>query len=289
MAQTLLGSRNLQLGVKAQERLFSILSHLILLFFTIIVGYPVIWMFMGAFKTGGQIMSDPWGLPATFALTNFTSAWESASLGPALRNSLIVASATVFSVLIIASLAGYALARFRLRFSVAIFLLFILTMQAPVPIIPLYVLISKLGLMNTLPGLILPTVANGLPLSIFIFRAFFRQIPSELIDAAVVDGTTRFGAFWRIVLPISTPAIATVGILQFLGAWNDFFNPLVLLHSANMRTLPVAIQSFSYTFGRTNWEQVFAALSIGSLPMIIVYLLLQRWFVQGLTSGAVKG
>lgn len=278
-----------QLGVKGQERLFKFLSHLILLLFVVVVGYPVLWMFLASFKTGGELAGNPWGLPSSLALTNYTSAWTVGILGPALRNSLIVAISTVILVVVIAMFAGYALARFRLRFSVAIFLLFILTMQAPVPIIPLYILIVKLNLIDTLPGLILPTVANGLPLSIFIFRAFFRQIPSELLDAAVVDGTTRLGAFLRIVIPISTPAIATVSILQFLGAWNDFFNPLVLLHSADNRTLPVAIQAFSFTFGRTAWEQVFAALSIGSVPMIIVYLLLQRWFIQGLTSGAVKG
>ena len=289
MAQTITLSRTPLLGVKGQERLAKLLSHLILVFFAVVVGYPVLWMFMASFKSGGELAGNPWGLPSSLALTNYTTAWEVGTLGPALRNSIIVASSTVILVLVIAMLAGYALARFRLRFSVAIFLLFILTMQAPVPIIPLYILIVKLNLIDTLPGLILPTVANGLPLSIFIFRAFFRQIPSELLDAAVVDGTTRLGAFIRVVIPISTPAIATAAILQFLGAWNDFFNPLVLLHSANKRTLPVAIQAFSYTFGRTNWEQVFAALSLASIPMIIVYLLLQRWFIQGLTSGAVKG
>jgi len=292
MAQTLTlnqTARTSGLGVKGQERLAALLSHLILLFFAVIVGYPVLWMFISYFKSGGELMNNPWGLPSSLSPVNFKAAWENGDLGPALRNSLIVASSTVVLVLVIATLAGYALARFRLRFSVAIFLLFIVTMQAPVPIIPLYVLIAKLGLVDTLPGLILPTVANGLPLSIFIFRAFFRQIPSELLDAAVVDGTSRLGAFLRVVIPISGPAIATVGILQFLGAWNDFFNPLVLLHSADNRTLPVAIQAFQFTFGRTNWEEVFAALSIGSIPMIIIYLLLQRWFIKGLTSGAVKG
>ena len=289
MPQKLSSSRSLQLGVKGQDRLRKTLSHLILVFFAVVVGYPVLWMFIASFKSGGELMSNPWGLPSNLALINYTTAWEAGQLGPALRNSIIVASVTVFLVLILAMLAGYALARFRLRFSVAIFLLFILTMQAPVPIIPLYILIAKLNLIDKLPGLILPTVANGLPLSIFIFRAFFRQVPADLIDAAVVDGATRLGAFLRIVLPISTPAIATVGILQFLGAWNDFFNPLVFLHSTNSRTLPVAIQSFSYTFGRTSWEQVFAALSIASIPMIMIYLLLQRWFIRGLTSGAIKG
>jgi ABC-type glycerol-3-phosphate transport system permease component len=292
MAQTVTHTRVIRLpeiGVKGQERLAMLGSHMILLFFAVVVGYPVLWMVLASFKTGGELTTNPWGLPANLLFVNYTNAWDNGQLGPALRNSIIVATSTTILVLLAAMLAGYALARFRLRFSVAIFLLFIVTMQAPVPIIPLYILIAKLGLIDKLPGLILPTVANGLPLSIFIFSAFFRQIPSELLDAAAVDGSTRVGAFIRIVIPISTPAIATVGILQFLAAWNDFFNPLVLLHSAETRTLPVAIQSFQFTFGRTNWEQVFAALSIGAVPMIIIYVLFQRWFIKGLTSGAVKG
>src|SRR2546428_1367366 len=165
MARTLTMFRNPQLGIKGQERLMKLLSHLILVFFAVVVGYPVLWMFTASFKSGGELISNPWGLPANLALTNYVTAWEAGALGPALRNSLIVAISTVILVLIIAMLAGYALARFKMRFSVAIFLLFILTMQAPVPIIPLYILIVKLNLIDTLPGLILPTVANGLPLS----------------------------------------------------------------------------------------------------------------------------
>src|SRR5579871_532036 len=183
------------IGVKGQERLVRLVSHLILLFFAVLVGYPVLWMFLASFKSGAELTGNPWGLPSSLAFINYSTAWDAGALGPALRNSVIVAVSTVMLVLLIAMPAAYALARFRLRFSVAIFLLFILTMQAPVPIIPLYILIVKLGLIDTLPGLILPTVANGLPLSIFIFRAFFRQVPSELLDAASVDGTSRLGAF----------------------------------------------------------------------------------------------
>lgn len=277
------------MGVAGERALLAAISHLILIGFTILVAFPVIWMVVASFKSRGEFTTNIWGLPQVFTLDNYSSAWEAAHLGTALLNSLIVAGVTTALVLVLALLAGYALARFKLRFTVAIFLLFILTMQAPVPIIPLYVMIVKIGLSDTLPGLILPTVASGLPLAIFIFRAFFRQIPGELIEAALVDGATRWTTFWRIVIPISTPAIATVTILQFLTTWNDFVNPLILLHSAGNQTLPVALQAFSYTFGRTVWEQVFAALTVGSMPMILIYLLMQRWFIQGLTSGAIKG
>jgi len=127
------------------------------------------------------------------------------------------------------------------------------------------------------------------PLAIFIVQAFFRSIPRELTEAAVVDGTTPFGAFWRVIIPISGPAFATVTILEVLAAWNQYVLALILIRSPEQRTVPLAIQVFFYEWGRSEWEQVFAALTVGSLPMIIVYILMQRQFIQGLTSGAVKG
>lgn len=148
-------------------------------------------------------------------------------------------------------------------------------------------MLVKMGLTDSRIGLILPMVAGGLPLSIFIFQAFFRSIPRELLDAAKVDGCTELSAFGRVVLPISGPAIATVAILEFVGAWNQYF--LVLLRSAEMRTIPLAIQVFFYDFGRTEWEQVFAALSIATIPVVVLYIIMQRQFIEGLTAGAVKG
>jgi raffinose/stachyose/melibiose transport system permease protein len=220
---------------------------------------------------------------------NYSRAWEAARLGDALFNSVFISLLTVVLVVSLAALAGYALAHFRFRFSLFIFLLFVLTMQAPVPIIPLYVMLVKLHLTDSYIGLTLPLVAGGLPLAIFVFRAFVLSVPRELQEAAVVDGCTPFGAFLRVVLPISGPAVATIAILQFLGAWNEYFLALILIRRPELRTLPLAVQVFFYDFGRTEWGPTFAALTVGSLPMIIVYIIMQRQFIQGLTSGAVKG
>lgn len=279
----------LQPSVRLEERLLRLVSHLILIFFAVVVVYPVLWMVLASFKTRPELGSNIWGLPRSFAWENYVGAWQSARLGNALLNSVLVSVATVLLVIVLAAPAGYALARFRMRFAAAILLLFVLTMQAPVPVIPLYVMLSRLRLTDSYAGLILPLVAGGLPLAIFIFRAFYLAIPSELQEAAVVDGCTRWGAFLRVIAPVSGPAIATVAILQFLGAWNEYFLALILIRSPEMRTLPLAIQVFFYSFGRVEWAQVFAALTVGSLPMIIVHILMQRQFVQGLTSGALKG
>jgi raffinose/stachyose/melibiose transport system permease protein len=266
-----------------------IFSQVVLIFFTVLIIYPVIWMVMASFKTNTEVVTNIWGLPSQLHWENYTEAWRSASLGYALFNSIVTSVGTVALVVILASIAAYAFARMRFRGSLAIFLLFVFTMHAPVPIIPLYVMLVKMGLTDSRIGLILPMVAGSLPLSIFIFRAFFKSIPGELMDAAKVDGCNEFTAFLRVVVPISGPAIATVAILEFVGAWNQYFLALILLRSPEMRTIPLAIQVFFYAWGRTEWEQVFAALTIGSLPIILLYIVMQRQFIQGLTAGSVKG
>lgn len=264
-------------------------SHVILLFFTILIAYPVVWMIMASFKTSQTIVTNPWGLPETINWESYQRAWEAAKLGRSLLNSTIVSAGTLLFVIGFSAPAGYAFAKFNFRFKAIILLIFIFTMQAPVPVIPFYVLFVKLGLTDSYLGLILAMGVGGLPLSIFIFQAFFRSIPSELTDAAKIDGCTELSAFVRVVLPISGPVLATIAILQFVGSWNEFFAPLLLVRSPEMRTLPLAVQVFFYAWGRVEWNEVFAALSIATVPIAIVYLILQRWFIQGMTAGAIKG
>ena len=274
---------------RADKLLTRATSHLLLAVFTLIVVYPVAWMGMSSLKTQSQLLQNIWGLPRSPTWSNYVQAWETANLGRAMFNSVFVALCSVVLVVLVASPAGYALAKFKFRFATLIFLIFVLTMQAPVPVIPLYVLLVRMRLTDSYVGYVLPVVAAGLPLAIFIFRAFFLTVPREIEEAAIIDGNSRFGAFLRVVMPISTPAIATVAILQFLAAWNEYFLALILIRSPELRTLPLALQVFFFEWGRSEWGQVFAALSVGSVPMILIYVLMQRWFIQGLTAGAVKG
>jgi raffinose/stachyose/melibiose transport system permease protein len=276
-------------SIRTERAAISTVSHIVLLFFVIVIVYPVVWMISASFKSQSEIVTNIWGLPQNPQWVNYTQAWENASMGFAIFNSVVSSLGTVLLVTILASVAGYAFAKFRFRFSLAIFLVLIFTMHAPTPVIPLYIMLVRLKLTDSLVGLVLPMVAGGLPLAIFIFRAFFQSIPGELVDAAKVDGCNEFSAFRRVIIPISMPAIATVAILQFVGAWNEYFLALILLRSPEVRTIPLAIQVFFYAWGRTEWEQVFAALVIGSLPMIILYIVMQRQFIQGLTAGSVKG
>jgi raffinose/stachyose/melibiose transport system permease protein len=278
-----------QQNFKTIDVLAALSRHVILIVFTVIVVYPVVWMLLSSLKSPSELMTNIWGLPQSPAWDNYTQAWRTAGLGRALFNSVFISSSTVVLVIMIASTAAYALARFKFRFSLAIFLVFVLTMQAPVPVIPLYVLLVRLHMTDSYLGYILPVTSAGLPLAIFIFRAFFTTIPRELEEAALLDGDSRFGAFIRIILPLTVPAIGTVAILQFLAAWNEYFLALILIRSPELRTIPLALQVFFFEWGRAEWGQVFAALSMATVPMIIVYVLMQRRFIQGLTAGAVKG
>lgn len=276
-------------SMRFNKVLTAIGSHAILIFFTVIIVYPVLWMVLTSFKTNDEVVTNIWGFPRILQWTNYTNAWVEADLGSALFNSTIISLLTLILVICFASVAAYALARFSSRWLTVILLIFVFTMQTPTPIIPLYVEVAKLHLTNSQAGLILVEAAGSLPLAIFIFRAFFQGIPRELMDAANVDGCSDLRAFLSVVIPISGPAIATVGILQFVGTWNEYFLPLLLVRNPVMRTIPLAIQVFFYNWGRTEWAYVFASLSIATIPIIIIYVILARQFIQGLTAGALKG
>jgi len=245
-------NKNRGMGVRMSSLLINLGRHLVLIFFTIIILYPIVWMVMASFKSPGELSNNLWGFPERLQYENYRFAWVNAELGRAIFNSLFVSISVVFLVVVLSMFAAYALAHFRFRMAIPIFLLLVFTMQAPVPLITTYVLVVKLNLPDNYLGLILPTVAIGLPLSIFIFRAFFLSVPTEIMDAAKVDGCNNFQAFLRVIVPISSPAIATVAILQFVNAWNEFTLPLIVVRSAEMRTLPLAIQVFFRQWGQVH-------------------------------------
>jgi raffinose/stachyose/melibiose transport system permease protein len=257
---------------------------------TVVVGYPVFWMLQQSLKTKFELYANVWGLPQQLFLDNYVQAWRIARMGTYIFNSVIVSVGTVVVVLVLASLAGYAFARMRFAGRQVLFYAFVFTLIVPlqVTIIPLYAVVSGLGLTNTYFALILPYAAGGLPLSIFLLRAFFQSVPREIEEAARIDGCSELAAFWRVVLPISGPGLATVTILQFLAAWNEFLLALIFIRNPALRTIPLGLQAFFFEYS-VEWGYLFAALSMATVPVIIVYVLMQRHFITGLTAGAVKG
>ena len=281
---------NTELAPRAGRFFGESLRYGVVLIATAVVGYPTIWMLMQSLKTKFEMYANVWGLPSQLFVENYVQAWRIARMGTYIFNSLIVSLGTVALVLVTASLAGYAFGKLRFAGSRVLFYMFVFTLIVPhqVTIIPLYAVVSGLGLSNSYLALILPYAAGGLPLSIFLLRAFFESVPREIEEAARIDGCSELAAFWRVVLPISGPGLATVTILQFLGAWNEFILALIFIRNQSLRTIPLGLQAFFFEYA-VEWGYLFAALSMATVPVIVVYVLMQRQFIRGLTAGAVKG
>lgn len=264
--------------------------HIILAFFALIIGYPFLWMVFMSFKSEGEFYTNPWGPPAKLALQNYVEAWRLGQIGVYFVNSVLVTLFTVLIIFLLASMAAYAFARLKFPGSTFLFYSFLASLIVPpqVTVVPLYIIVRDLHLLNTRLGLILAYSAGGLAFSIFLLRAFFLSLPKEIEDAAFVDGCSRFGAFFRIILPISKPALATVVIFQGMGAWNEFFIALLLIRDAALRTIPLGLYVF-FSQRVVEWTYVFAFLSIATIPVIVLYIILQRQFISGLMAGSLKG
>lgn len=265
------------------------LIYSLLLLTGILVIYPMVLVLLSSFKTGVDFMGNPVGLPATFTLENYAVAWKEASFGKFFFNSIYVTFMSVLGITLFGAMAAYGLNR-NFKGSAALFIYFLLGMMIPAQatIITLFIFLKQIGLINTYSGLILSYVAHSLPLSILIFSGFFRTISKQLEEAAYLDGCGELRTFAVIILPISRPVIATVVILTGLQVWNDFFMPLIIILNQDMFTLPVGLLRLRGEFS-TNWPAFFAAINIIIIPIIMVFLFLQKHFIKGLTSGSVKG
>ena len=265
--------------------------YALLLIFLAIAAYPLVWMLYTAFKTEAEIVRNVWALPLKPTLVNVRAAWSNGGFLRAYLNSLIVSTSAGFLAVAVASLTGYAFARMRFRGRELLFYLFLAGMMIPihVTLIPLNRLMGAggLGIKDTYFALIGPYVGFALPVSIFILRGFFEQVPRELEDAARIDGCSAFGVFWRVALPLAKPALATVIIFNFVTMWNEFAFALTFVRGTNLRTIPLALWEFSDEAGLMV-SQTCAALTIAVAPVLVVYFLAQRHIIRGLTAGALK-
>ncbi len=266
-------------------------TYIILLAALFSVAYPFLVLLYGSLKSEGDFLANPLSLPLSPRFDNYVYAWNAARIPAYTVNSAIVAGATVLLTLILATTAAFGLSQFRFKGSKIFYLSFILLLTIPVQIyiIPLYIIIVRLKLADNLLGLILPYTAGSLPLAVFLCRTYFDALPTELVDAARIDGCNHLRAFLHVVLPLAKPIIATVAIFTFVGAWNEFFLALVFIHDPNLATLPLGLQAFFINQYQTQFPQLFATLIVSIAPIVVVYLVLQRQFIAGLTAGAVRG
>jgi raffinose/stachyose/melibiose transport system permease protein len=265
------------------------LLEVVMIFVAVAFLFPVYALITLALKGRRQIANHPLSLPDPFTTHNFSDAWRSASLGGALVNSTVITAVSVVLLVLIGSVAAYWLARKATRLSYGLYILFLLGIVLPFQLgtIPLFKLMDSLGIIGTWQSMILFYTGIQLPFTIFLYTGFIRALPSDYDDAAAIDGASHFQAFTKIVFPLLRPITGTVLILNAVFVWNDFFTPLLYLGGSPNETVPVRIFGFVGQYV-SDYGLVFAGLVLAALPIIVIFLLLQRYVIRGFASG-LKG
>jgi len=266
------------------------LVYAVLVAFLLLSVMPLVWMVVAALKETSDLNQNPFSFPSRITFENIIEAWTVGKMGKYFVNSLIVAIPRVFGILVLASLAGYAFGKLKFPGRDALFYFFLFGMMIPIQamIIPLYYNMQNMNLINTYWALIIPSLGLSMPFAIFMMRAFFRDLPDELMEAAKIDSCNHFTAFIYIMLPLVLPAITSLLVFEFMWSWNDFLLPLLFVYDDNYRTLPLGLMYFSGEY-TTDHSLVASGVAIAVVPIILVYILFQRKFIEGITAGSVKG
>lgn len=285
--------RMISILVKTSLRTLAGLALLVYVFWVVA---PFVWVIISSFKSDLSILHKPLTLPNIDSISadSYRRAWVLGRIGNCLVNSAAISFVAVFFILLLGSMAAYVLARYNHPWVRGFRLLFLagLMLPAQLAMVPLFFQLRAVGLLETKTGLLLVYVANGLPFAVFILVAFFRELPSSLREAAMMDGCSEAGVFWQVMLPLARPGLITVAIFQFIGLWKEYFFAFMLVNSGNgeARTLPLALADIAITAQyRSDQGMLFAALVIISLPMLAGYVFMQNHLVRGIAAGAIKG
>ena len=265
-------------------------THVILVVVGAVMVVPLVYAVLSGFKSTDELSSNPFGLPRKWLTSNYTDILGGSDFWRLLGSSTLIAVGTTVLVVALSALAAFSFARFAFRGREALFTLFTMGLMFPfaVAVLPLFLLLRSLDLLDNPLGVILPQAAFGLPMTIIILRAFFREIPGELEEAATLDGCSPFGFFWRVLLPMARPALGTVSVLAVVTSWNNFMLPLLVFTDNTWWTLPVGVQQFQGQYS-AEYARVFAYLVLAMVPALAFYSVAERQLVGGLTAGATKG
>lgn len=276
--------------MKKKISIYHIVCAVILLIMVIICIYPIVWMFFGSMKDKAEFYTNIWGLPKQTHLDNYIAAWKNADLGRRFINSLIVTLGSMCIMIPVTSCAAYAVARLNFKGKNLIYMYLLLGIMIPAGVlgIPTFTVAMKMGLLNSHFGLMLIYAAQNIAMGMFIMRGFFISLPRELEEAAMIDGCSRFGCFVRIIVPLARAGVATQVIFNGLTIWNDYFMANIMITKDELRTLPLSIANFVGKHS-TNYPELFAMLTMATIPVIIVFVLSQKSFIEGVAAGAVKG
>ncbi len=276
----------------ASKRIETVVRVVVLTFYGLLVVLPVYWMVITSFKTNPEIVNTQHitYFPETVTLENYQSLFRMLSYSTYLKNSIIVTLVTAVVIVFLSILGGYGLARFKFRGKGGVLIFFMLTQMIPciLVIIPLYIVFSKMGLINTRMALFIYYVITNCPFCVVTMRSFFERIPYELEEAAYVDGCGRLETLWRVVLPVMFPGIVAVFVFAFIGAWNELIAGTIFLNTPDMWTIPVGLKSLIGKYS-VQWGALMAGGVLALLPTAIMFMFVQRYVVEGMTAGAVKG
>ncbi|MFH1202599.1 MAG: carbohydrate ABC transporter permease [Candidatus Omnitrophota bacterium] len=275
---------------KIKKTSINLLIHLFLITVAVTCLCPLLWMVSSSLKTQETIFKDMSLIPKEFHFENYILAWQQGGFGRYFLNSIFYTVSVVIGIIIVASLAAYAFSRLRFPGKNLLFFMFMAAMMIPIPgsFVPLFVLLNKLHLRNTAIGYILCMINVGLSTSIFLLKTFFDKMPKELEDAARIDGCSKLGIWRHVALPLAKPVLAVVVVLNALNVWNEYVLALIMFDSKNLMPLQRALMVFQGEF-LTRYPLLMAGLTITALPIIVVYLLMQKYIVKGVTSGALFG
>ncbi|TKH44618.1 carbohydrate ABC transporter permease [Paenibacillus sp. FSL R10-2782] len=265
-------------------------TELVMILVALIFLVPFYFLFVNSVKSFGDLLTDSAAWPQTFVWSNYVRAWSITRFPEALWNSLVVTVVSNLSLALISSMAAYRMVRHPTRYNRVLFTLFVAAMVIPFQsvMIPLVKVVSTLDLMNSISGLVICYLGFGAPMSIFLFHGFVKGVPVEVEEAATVDGCTPYGVFFRIVYPLMLPMMVTVIILNTLWIWNDYLLPSLVLQKAELRTIPIATYAFFGQYTK-QWDLALPALVLGILPVIVFFLAMQKYIIQGIMAGSVKG
>lgn len=272
------------------KRGYSSTSFFFLVFLTLLMLFPFAIVVLTSLRTQQDVVTrGVFAPPESVTLQNFPDAWRMGRFSVYYKNSLSICFVKVPLGIFVAALAAYPLAKYRFRLRETLLAFFLLGLGIPVNVVllPLTILLKRLYLLDNLWGLLFPYIVFGLPFQILVLRGFFRGIPDELVDAARIDGCTEFLVLLRVILPLSVPAVLALFIMDFLATWNEFLMALIFIHSDKWKTVPLGMMYFQGQFA-SSYPIINAGVLLGILPVVVVYVLLQRYFVSGITAGALK-
>jgi N-acetylglucosamine transport system permease protein len=273
------------------DRRAAVISHIVLVLWSIVVLVPLLWALVSSFKTTNEILGSPFTLPKSLNFANYSSAWDTAGIGTSFFNTVVVVGCSLVLVMVLGAMCSYVLARFQFFGNRAIYYLMLAGLTFPVflAIVPLFFILRSLHLLNTLQGLITVYVAFALPFTVFFLFAFFKALPEEIYEAAQLDGAGEWRTFFQVMLPMARPGLASVAIFNFLGLWNQFLLPVALNTDPGKYVLSQGMASFASQAGYSvDYGALFAAVVITVLPVLIVYIIFQRQLQGSVAQGTSR-